>query len=688
MLRLGTAMVFVASLLFGGAAWAAPPEIDWSVADRYRLFKASSPPKELEADSGLSAQDVFLSDLAAAERARTSNPLAIRYPESGKYDVIRGFLGNDAKGLGPMAGKRPYEVTRWEGAGPAPDPKRGSKPSPDRRYEAGYLYPESYTIRLRALNVSPGAQCTWRSGDLKPKSLPCGQAMRMPVQASSDHSGSVEVMVELTVTDADGGVTEAAPVRVRVVDRLIISLGESYAAGEGNPDRPQRFGEGLKSQVAAYWKSNEDPYERWWRDGRVLAGFRPAQWWDPVCHRSLYSQHAIASFLYAAERPREAVTFASFACSGTEVLDGLLAPQQKPPGIDDFGLPGGNPRFRMRAQLEDALILLCDGNPGSGARANLRGLAVTTGINDRKRLKWIADGAAPYALTCAGPAPRKVSLVLLSVGGNDVGFSGAVKNVLFPTHAGDIFGLQILSGVRKVMNVTPVYVANRKIGYALPALYPEVRRALRTSLAPDLVPIVQSSYPNPLEDQGDPHNPDYRVRSFCHGADDNRLFGAMHGMFLDEKMDPIRRWRLEITEQEGRDVYDALFLPLNAQVDTNKGPAWTVLNYGEAFTRRGWCAGLTAERQTYGFPGWREGEGWVSFDPDGDWDPYAPRTRLFRTANDVVLTQVGSATPMLGSLGSRSFFATSGMFHPTAQANTIMGLFAMDEMLKALPEGR
>ena len=684
MVRLGTAIVFVASLILGGAAWANPPEIDWSVANRYRLFDADPTPAGMVEDEGLSAQDVFLQELAAARW-----PAGVT-PEGAKYDVIRKFLGKAAQGRGPMAGKRPYQATSWLGAGPSD----GAFPSKSRHYRKGYLYPADYTVRLQAMNVGSGAECTWTSG-ASTKSLPCAKRVLLPVKANAARTGSEAVQVSLMVTGPDGQTTNVQPVTIQVVDRLVIALGESYAAGEGNPDEPQVFPAALEARVWEFWhKKNADPYERWWRDRAVIDGLVPAKWWDPVCHRSLYSQHAIASFLYAAERRREAVTFAAFSCSGTEVLDGLLAPQLKPPGIDDFGRPGGDRSFRMRSQLEDAFLFLCDEEalPVTD-RADLSALALATGVTDKKRLKVIGEAAAPYQLSCAGAQPRKVNIVLLSVGGNDVGFSGAVKNVLLPTHAYDGIGQQILSNLRSLMRVTPVYVANRKILYELPLLYPEVRKALRTSLAPEGTPIIQSSYPDPLQDQGNPAKPNYDVQSFCHGADDNRLFGAMHGLFPDQKVDPTRRWRLEITEQEGRDVYDALLLPLNAEVMRNHRPGWTVVEYKHEFTRRGWCAGLHGERMNYGFPGMLSGDTeptgyrWVSFDPT-QWDPYEPRTRLFRTANDVVLTQVGSTDPLFLSLANRSIFATSGMFHPTAQANTVTGLKVFSVMLRELPESR
>lgn len=91
--------------------------------------------------------------------------------------------------------------------------------------------------------------------------------------------------VLLTVRAHDG---EAASTmqRVSVSDVLIVSIGDSYASGEGNPD--------------------------------VLLGpATPAgEWQDRRCHRSRLSGPAQAALELERRDPRSTVTFLSYACSG------------------------------------------------------------------------------------------------------------------------------------------------------------------------------------------------------------------------------------------------------------------------------------------------------------------------------------------------------------------------------------
>ncbi|NGM51466.1 hypothetical protein G5B46_17790 [Caulobacter sp. 602-2] len=675
--------------LGAGAARAQTVTLDWTVADRFRVFRAAAPPTTLSADPGLSAADAFLEGLRGT-RDKADGP----FPESASYERIVAFLGRKVEDGGPMNGLQPFEATRWQGAGPGrrADGLTLQRPAAERGYEPGYLYPKAYAARVWVVGGSGADTCDWTlAGTGSTLSLPCDRAVLAPVAAAPDHQGGVaRVTVAMTRNGAAAGGGEAS---IQIRDRLVIGLGDSYASGEGNPDQPQAFPADFQTSIHDYWTASSDPYDRWWRVGAVLRTIRPARWWDPICHRSLYSQQAAAAFIYAAEHPKEAVTFASFACSGAEVLDGVIASQQNPPGVADFGAPETKPSFKLKAQIDQVLELICDGplhKDAETAVIEVSGLAAALKLEPDQRAAY-ARTATRKAARCAKAdfQLRKPDIVLMSIGGNDIGFAGAVKNALLPTQASDPIGQLVLARVRSGIGVTPTYVAHRKIMFDLPRVYP-VMRGLMAGVAPEGTIVIQTPYPNPLYRDG-------AERRFCHGLLDNQLFTSMNGMFPDHKIKPENRWRIGIDETEGREVYESLFTPLNLAVATNaSNGGWRAVQYGEAFTGRGWCAGDDAERRTFAFPAMAmetEGKavgtwGWAPFNP-GEWDPYKPRTRLFRTSNDVVLTQIGSSEPfakLMVNLGNRSFFASSGIFHPTAQAHVIIGLKVAREMESALAE--
>lgn len=79
---------------------------------------------------------------------------------------------------------------------------------------------------------------------------------------------------------------------------LIVSLGDSYGSGEGNPDLHQIF----------------DP-----RPESFFQVHRPTQWVDKRCHRSATAGPAEAARRLEASDPKTSVTFLSFACSGATI---------------------------------------------------------------------------------------------------------------------------------------------------------------------------------------------------------------------------------------------------------------------------------------------------------------------------------------------------------------------------------
>lgn len=110
--------------------------------------------------------------------------------------------------------------------------------------------------------------------------------------------------VALTVTAADGG-TDTRTRTIEVQDLLVVSVGDSVASGEGNPDVP---GDG------------------WW------PWSTSARWQDRQCNRSALSGPAQAAIQLEGVSPRSSVTFLHLACSGASIegpdvsTGGLLTP--------------------------------------------------------------------------------------------------------------------------------------------------------------------------------------------------------------------------------------------------------------------------------------------------------------------------------------------------------------------------
>ena len=110
--------------------------------------------------------------------------------------------------------------------------------------------------------------------------------------------------VELTVTQ--DGIENTATRDVQVDDLLVVSIGDSVASGEGNPDIP----------------------------GSLVPLSDPAGWQDHQCDRTAKAGPALAAGQLEDADPHTSVTFVHLACSGASVLGpdvetgGLLTPYE------------------------------------------------------------------------------------------------------------------------------------------------------------------------------------------------------------------------------------------------------------------------------------------------------------------------------------------------------------------------
>ena len=753
--------------------------IDWNVANRFRLFKSPPSPVGPVEEEKVSPSDILLLGLSieldlwggdfksyyangdncsknqSEFCTRTDNEILQLYKEIYQFNSGRIVDSDD---VFPEPGELPYINTRWTGYGPLTEGNPYGTKGYQRKYDDDYLYPKDYTVRLWAAGTVESDRCAWEI--IYPQKPPihlenqCAHAVLAPekaiqapdevkayspenvttigppdfyrnegygaipydarLQSNWDYRSS-PMTVHLTVRHVDGSSEIIEPVTIEFPDRLILGMGDSFASGEGNPDKPETFPATFTDAVKSYWHGSApddnqakvglnriaaDPYERWWLQKPVLDTIQMAQWWDPVCHRSLYGQQIDAAVFYSAMHPHEAVTFASFSCSGAKVVEGLLASQVNPPGVSDFGGPYGGSAFSDVPQVEAAMSLLCMNHLRANEHWDFSNLAMRTTASRAEIANAAKNGSARNA-SCDIPdqpgfVPRKPTALLISIGGNDIGFAGAIKDALLPSQAENVVGMTALDISRTALGVTPTWLAMRKIRFDLPVLYPTLHNVLRVSLLKDGQPVIQTLYPNPLNNQNG---------ELCHTTHDNLLFSSMQGIFPDANFTPSHRWRLEIDQKEEEDLREGIINPLNAEIaggtlQTAKANFWYFASYGPAFDKHGWCAGSDEEQFDFPFPAltdeytftndnWQyHNSNWSPFDPTA-WDAYFPRERWFRTANDVFLTQIGSPKSKYFGLVSRAIFASSGIAHPTAQGHMAMGLsaaFALDAALAPAPE--
>jgi len=163
--------------------------------------------------------------------------------------------------------------------------------------------------------------------------------------------GEYTVTLTLHAQLPDGELTGRASREIVVEDLLVVAIGDSYASGEGNPERYRAAGGG----------------EAEWADGLAAPAVAEAH---AAAHRSTVAWPALTALGLERADPRSSVTFVSVAASGASVAEGLL---------------GGQNAALPVSQIDQVAALVGD---------------------------------------------RKIDVLLVSVGGNDIGFSHLIRGLV------------------------------------------------------------------------------------------------------------------------------------------------------------------------------------------------------------------------------------------------------------------
>src|ERR1700754_218646 len=333
-----------------------------------------------------------------------------------------------------------------------------SEPCNRDNVRESYLTPSEHPVTVRLTGALPvGATCAWTfdDGDGPPRqqTFDCNEPVNLRARYGKPTTASVDVS---SGPDAPQRVTTEIMVR----DIFIAGLGDSIASGEGNPDRAIAladegfcFRSYLGTAAAQYYRPSRAGY----KGGRACEApdlltvwqRHSALWLNPACHRSLYSYQTHTALALAVRYPHIAVTYLPLACTGATIADGL------------FGSQGARE---------------C---PPSKSNAPCRG-TVNGQIAELREALTAAQRRQPE---------RRLDLVLLSIGANDIYFSGLVADVIvdYPTER-TLF--------RRGGVMATVDDARGVLVRPLPQGFTKVREALRP-LVGDLSRVIFTSYANP-----------------------------------------------------------------------------------------------------------------------------------------------------------------------------------------------
>jgi hypothetical protein len=571
-----------------------------------------------------------------------------------------------------------------------------------RRYSWGtakedYVLPNAHTVTVRISAErleGVSGQCTWMwrprraDGKIETRQQDCKRALtiaRVPYSTDVRNSG-----VSVAVTLPDG--RQLFERDVVVEDLFVVALGDSFASGESNPDRPVQFSPSremvydptlLNDEVAAgpdvdpkaqsrFGLASRDDInpkvlprrlmedelaERFNRPGSAAfqAAFDKAraQWLSLDCHRSQYGYPVRVALQLALENRHRSVTLATFSCSGAEVAHGLFLDMDAREG---FSEPSGK---KVRAQLDQLSDLLCRG--GAAARTQqatytlpMFSVGSTTISAQRITKSWCP------------PQQRKrsIDMVLMSVGGNDVGFGGLVAYAMTES-ARDFAPIAawVGSSIRFSPQVSRAYLE------VLDERMKALKDALHQGFGVDPSRVLQTSY-EPIQ---------YDETGALCGSQPTLGMDVHPGLKLN-------RGRLKETADFLNDFLGRLQCISNARegrscpsLATGPGTGFKLItDHLPEFTKRGVCARdpkrTFADGINMRVP--RRPPGADEFKPYSPAAtlPYAHHWRLFRTPNDAFLAANThrEGTSLFDILQPAYAGLYSGAIHPTAEGHAIV----------------
>jgi lysophospholipase L1-like esterase len=569
MIRLHLRMIGSAALL-AAALLAAPPErpaaaqtadapmqISWEVRNRFRLFREE--------------RDFLLHVESARDRSILASEQGLEIQSDG-----RGWARNVVNRL----------CINMQG--------RVSEPCMRDNVQESYLTPTEHAIVVRLTGAVPvGATCAWSfddgEGPPRQQTFDCAEPVNLRVRYGRPTVTTVDV------SSADAPQRVSTEIQVR--DIFIAGLGDSIAAGEGNPDRPISLAEEgfcFRSYLGGATGQYYRPSRAGYKGGRACEAPDSLQnwqrysalWLNPACHRSLYSYQTRTALALAVRYPHIAVTYLPLACTGATIADGLF----------------GGQRARE-----------CPPSKNATCQVSVNGQ-----IEELREALTTARRRQP---------DRQLDLVLLSIGANDIYFSGLVADVIVNTTTERTL-------FRRTGVIASVDDSRSALARDLPQGFAKLRDALKPLVGGDLSRVIYTSYANPALANGGAPCPGGRA-----GFDIHPSFNA----------DPQRLSTVvSYVQNEFLPQLKALALCQGGVLcrDPNADAMTFVDSHQVAFANHGFCARSEADppfdRECFSPKG-------ESFDPDivtssnqpmlcgrsaSEYRPYLPRTRWIRDAND------------------------------------------------------
>src|SRR6202051_4297789 len=473
MTRIHLRSIIACALLMGALAGVPP----WAAAQTAPA--QDSPPAAQSAPAAAQGAPATTQVAPATTQVAPDVPMQISWEVRNRFRLFReerDFLlhAESARGRGVLASEQALEL-QSDGGGWARNmlnrlcidlQGRINEPCTRDNVKENYLTPVDHPVTVRLTGEVPvGAVCAWSFDDgdgPQASTFDCAEPVNLRARYGRTTVATVDV-------SAGPEAPQRISAEIKVRDIFIAGLGDSVASGEGNPDRAIGLAdEGFCSRYylgtagAQYYRPSRAGY----KGGRACEApdtlqnwqHQSALWFNSACHRSLYSYQTRTALALAVQYPHIAVTYLPLACTGATIADGLFGTQ------------------RARECLPSKSAANCSGTV-SAQLAELRE-AVTAAKRRQPDLR--------------------LDLGLLSIGANDINFSGLVADVIVENATERVLFRR--SGVMGTVDDSRAALTRD-----LPQSFVRLREALKSLTGGALSHVVYVSYANPaLADGGAP----------------------------------------------------------------------------------------------------------------------------------------------------------------------------------------
>ena len=504
--------------------------VKWEVQNRFRFYRNAT---------------TFEEYAASAKRALTGGRenwiLSTERQLQKQYDSL---LGGGTK-LFPAIKPNNRDLYDWNGwASLTRDEtcwdRNSFKQIKDGRCE-DYVFPITHTVVVTASGASIDTHCQWTittpnnptkgkeglwkqrmkvNADLMAQQPPCDQAVEVEVPWTTDGSAYVDVAVKVV----NGGASQSSKrTRISVKDILVVGMGDSFGAGSGDPDKPAQMD--WRTGIAYLPFALPGPEKIVpVRIGGDNNGNKPtsavyaaqSEWQDIRCFRSQYGPQFRTALHMAVLLEHTAVTYLDLSCYGARIIEGLLNEQ-----AIDTGYASKTPK--PPAQIGMASHLLCTDQENVSDKVpyklhpahtaddcrNLKSREICEYANESGKIVRTYQNErinATSMTVCkrSGPKPfiRNVDVLLLSIGGNDIGFAPMVGDVI-------IDDTRVVNQVIHRLGTLVGDIHSGSVGMDRLALLKSKYDVLDTAIS-EFIPLWQgskkpiflSAYPLPIDDAG------------------------------------------------------------------------------------------------------------------------------------------------------------------------------------------